>query len=92
MSQLETLWYTRCPVPTGLGIAVQKGWLEQTLAGQGTRIQSLRESSEQAVRESHFDHSLQNSVRHGGNIPPSGPAPRAATPASSACPGRTRCS
>lgn len=69
MSQLETLWYTRCPVPTGLGIAVQKGWLEQTLASQGTRIQSLRESSEQAVRESHFDHSLQNSVRHGGNIP-----------------------
>ena len=22
---LDTLWYTRCPVPTGLGIAVQKG-------------------------------------------------------------------
>ncbi|WP_435636020.1 ABC transporter substrate-binding protein [Pseudomonas solani] len=69
MNQLDTLWYTRCPVPTGLGIAVQKGWLEQTLASQGTRIQSLRESTEQAVRESHFDHSLQNSVRHGGNIP-----------------------
>lgn len=70
MSQpLETLWYTRCPVPTGLGIAIQKGWLEEELAGQGTRIVSLRESSEQAVRESHFDHSLVNSVRHGGNIP-----------------------
>ena len=66
---LETLWYTRCPVPTGLGIAVQKGWLEEVLEQQGTRIQSLRESSEQAVRESHFDHTLQNSVRHGGNIP-----------------------
>jgi ABC-type nitrate/sulfonate/bicarbonate transport system substrate-binding protein len=70
MSQpLDTLWYTRCPVPTGLGIAVQKGWLAETLSGQGTRIQSLRESSNQAVRESHFDHSLENSVRHGGNIP-----------------------
>ncbi|HCF1525253.1 ABC transporter substrate-binding protein [Pseudomonas aeruginosa] len=70
MSQpLDTLWYTRCPVPTGLGIAVQKGWLEETLAGQGTRIKSLRESDNQAVRESHFDHTLQNSVRHGGNIP-----------------------
>ncbi|URS59113.1 ABC transporter substrate-binding protein [Pseudomonas sp. Y39-6] len=70
MSQpLDTLWYTRCPVPTGLGIAVQKGWLEETLSGQGTRIESLRESSEQAVRESHFDHTLKNSVRHGGNIP-----------------------
>lgn len=70
MSQpLDTLWYTRCPVPTGLGIAVQKGWLEQALGDQGTRIQSLRESDNQAVRESHFDHSLQNSVRHGGSIP-----------------------
>lgn len=26
---LDTLWYTRCPVPTGLGIAVQKGWLDR---------------------------------------------------------------
>lgn len=66
---LDTLWYTRCPVPTGLGIAVQKGWLEEILHAQGTRIQSLRESQDQAVRESHFDHSLSNSVRHGGNIP-----------------------
>ncbi|WP_110950860.1 ABC transporter substrate-binding protein [Pseudomonas bohemica] len=67
--QLETLWYTRCPVPTGLGIAVQKGWLESVLDSQGTRIQSLRDSDEQSVRESHFDHTLKNSVRHGGNIP-----------------------
>ncbi|WP_457438249.1 ABC transporter substrate-binding protein [Pseudomonas sp. TE3786] len=66
---LETLWYTRCPVPTGLGIAVQKGWLNDTLGALGTQVQSLRESSNQTVRESHFDHSLQNSVRHGGNIP-----------------------
>ncbi|TRX76591.1 ABC transporter substrate-binding protein [Pseudomonas mangiferae] len=70
MSQpLDTLWYTRCPVPTGLGIAVQKGWLEEALAAQGTAIRSLREADDQAVRESHFDHSLQNSVRHGGSIP-----------------------
>ncbi|BAN48740.1 ABC transporter substrate-binding protein [Metapseudomonas resinovorans] len=70
MSQpLDTLWYTRCPVPTGLGIAVQKGWLEASVGALGTRIQSLRESDSQAVRESHFDHSLANSVRHGGNIP-----------------------
>ncbi|MBV7535185.1 ABC transporter substrate-binding protein [Duganella sp. sic0402] len=68
-NQLDTLWYTRCPVPTGLGIAVQQGWLEQAFAAQGTAIGSLRESSDQAVRESHFDHTLQNSVRHGGNIP-----------------------
>ena len=66
---LDTLWYTRCPVPTGLGIAVQKGWLSDSFASQCTKIESLRESAEQSVRESHFDHTLQNSVRHGGNIP-----------------------
>jgi ABC-type nitrate/sulfonate/bicarbonate transport system substrate-binding protein len=66
---LDTLWYTRCPVPTGLGIALQKGWLEEAFRAQSTNIQSLRESDDKAVRESHFDHTLQNSVRHGGNIP-----------------------
>ena len=66
---LDTLWYTRCPVPTGLGIAVQQGWLQESLGALGTRVQSLRESDDQAVRESHFDHSLRNSVRHGGSIP-----------------------
>ena len=70
MSQaLDTLWYTRCPVPTGLGIAVQKGWLQDAVGALGTGVQSLRESSDKAVRESHFDHTLRNSVRHGGSIP-----------------------
>jgi ABC-type nitrate/sulfonate/bicarbonate transport system substrate-binding protein len=68
-SNLDTLWYTRCPVPTGLGIALQKGWLEESFRTQNTLVKSLRESNDRAVRESHFDHTLQNSVRHGGNIP-----------------------
>jgi ABC-type nitrate/sulfonate/bicarbonate transport system substrate-binding protein len=68
-SNLDTLWYTRCPVPTGLGIALQKGWLEESFRAQNTVVKSLRESNDKAVRESHFDHTLQNSVRHGGNIP-----------------------
>jgi ABC-type nitrate/sulfonate/bicarbonate transport system substrate-binding protein len=68
-SNLDTLWYTRCPVPTGLGIALQKGWLEESFGAQNTVVKSLRESNDRAVRESHFDHTLQNSVRHGGNIP-----------------------
>jgi len=66
---LDTLWYTRCPVPTGLGIAVQKGWLEESFRAKSTKIESLRESNNQSIRESHFDHTLANSVRHGGNIP-----------------------
>ena len=66
---LEKLWYTRCPVPTGLGIAVEHGWLNAAFAPFGTRIESLRETSDQAVRAAHFDHTLQDSIRHGGNIP-----------------------
>jgi len=69
MTTLDTLWYTRCPVPTGLGIALQNGWLEESFGASCTKVQSLRESNDKAVRESHFDHTLSNSVRHGGNIP-----------------------
>ncbi len=95
---LDTLWYTRCPVPTGLGIAIQKGWLEDTFRAQGTKLGSLLESNDFATRESHFSHTVQNSVRHGGNIPAISarwtrcapaelPARAGATRACSACPG-----
>ena len=66
---LDTLWYTRCPVPTGLGIAIQQGWLEEAFARSGTKLASIIESNDFATRESHFSHTVRNSVRHGGNIP-----------------------
>jgi len=66
---LETLWYTRCPVPTGLGIAIQQGWLEDAFRVRGTKVESILESNDFATRESHFSHKVRNSVRHGGNIP-----------------------
>ena len=68
-AKLSSVWYTRCPVPTGLGIAIQKGWLQQKFDQDGIEIKSLRESNSKEVRNSHFNHSLQNSVRHGGSIP-----------------------
>lgn len=68
-SPLETLWYTRCPVPTGLGIAIQNGWLEQSFEGQGVRVACLRESEDLQIREAHYDQNLRHSVRHGGSIP-----------------------
>ncbi|MFT4021615.1 MAG: ABC transporter substrate-binding protein [Acinetobacter sp.] len=67
--QLNALWYTRCPVPTGLGIAIQKGWLKQKFDEHGIEIKSIRESNSKVVRNSHFNHTLPNSVRHGGSIP-----------------------
>ncbi|SPL70139.1 ABC transporter substrate-binding protein [Acinetobacter stercoris] len=66
---LATLWYTRCPVPTGLGIAVQKGWLQEKFSEYNIETKSIRESNSKDIRNSHFNHTLPNSVRHGGSIP-----------------------
>jgi ABC-type nitrate/sulfonate/bicarbonate transport system substrate-binding protein len=66
---LDTIWYTRCPVPTPLGIAVQEGWLAREFALDGITLKSLQDNVEAEVRESHFDHHLAHSFRQGGNIP-----------------------
>lgn len=70
LEALGQLWYTRCPVPTGTGIAINNGWLDAEFEPDGIRVSSLRASSERAVRESHFDHRQLNSFRQGGNAPP----------------------
>lgn len=64
------LWYTRCPTPTPLGLAVKLGFLEAALAQQSVRVQSLQSAADEKVRASHFDHSQPWSFRQGGNIPP----------------------
>jgi 2'-hydroxybiphenyl-2-sulfinate desulfinase len=63
------VWYTRCPVPTPAGIAIQQGWIEAGLASCGLGVESIRDSADRTVRNSHFDHRLSNSFRQGGNIP-----------------------
>ena len=68
--QIETLWYTRCPIPTASSLAIDNGWLDEEFAADGISIASLRASGERGVRESHFDHLQADSFRQGGNIPP----------------------
>ena len=65
----DTLWYTRCPVPTALGIAVQRGWFADEFAADGITLKSIQETNDAAAQESHFDHALPGSFRQGGNIP-----------------------
>ncbi|NVH76683.1 ABC transporter substrate-binding protein [Paraburkholderia sp. JPY432] len=65
----DALWYTRCPVPTALGIAVHRGWFAEEFGPDGITLNSLQETREPAIYESHFDHSLPSSFRQGGNIP-----------------------
>jgi ABC-type nitrate/sulfonate/bicarbonate transport system substrate-binding protein len=66
----DTIWYTRCPVPTAFSIAISLGLLDEEFAPDGVRIQSLHVSRDPAVRQSHFTHTQPNSFRHGGHIPP----------------------
>lgn len=67
---LKEIWYTRCPVPTPVGLAAQLGLLEESFAKEGLALKSVIDSGSREIRTSHFDHSLPWSFRHGGNVPP----------------------
>lgn len=69
MTRIDTLWYTRCPVPTPLGIAAQRGWIEEEFKKDGITVRTLQDEVDPTIRESHFDHKLDYSFRQGGNIP-----------------------
>jgi ABC-type nitrate/sulfonate/bicarbonate transport system substrate-binding protein len=68
-STTKTLWYTRCPVPTPLGIAAQLGWIEAEFDRDKIAVRTLQDEQDSKLRESHFDHWLPNSFRQGGSIP-----------------------
>lgn len=67
---LSEIWYTRCPVPTPVGLAVQLGYLEKTFGDVGIALKSIIDSPDRSIRQSHFNHTLEWSFRHGGNVPP----------------------
>jgi ABC-type nitrate/sulfonate/bicarbonate transport system substrate-binding protein len=67
---INTLWYTRCPVPTASSVAIRLGWIDEEFARDGIEVASLLSSTARQTRESHFAHTQANSFRHGGNIPP----------------------
>ena len=67
---ISEVWYTRCSVPTPVGLAVQLGFLQEAFAKEGVTLKSLRDDPDPAIRNSHFDHHLAYSFRHGGNVPP----------------------
>ena len=69
MAEIKSLWYTRCPVPTPLGIAAQLGWIEEEFRPDGIAVRTLQDETDRELRDSHFDHRLPHSFRQGGNIP-----------------------
>ncbi len=67
--KVENLWYTRCPVPTPLGLAAREGWISAEFVKDGIEIKTLQETRDPQIRESHYDHRLPHSFRQGGNVP-----------------------
>ncbi|SCL22894.1 ABC-type nitrate/sulfonate/bicarbonate transport system, substrate-binding protein [Micromonospora pallida] len=57
-----TVWYTRCPVPTASGVAIDVGHL----TAAGLTVAPLHRSG---ATEAHFDHRLPALFREGGNVP-----------------------
>lgn len=66
---LSTLFYTRCAVPTPLGIAARLGWFAQEFDREGIDVKVVVESESAVAREAHYDHGVDNLFRLGGSIP-----------------------
>jgi len=67
---VDTIWYTRCPVPTAFSVAINLGWLDKEFEPDGIKVASLQQIPDRKALESHFNHTLEDSFRYGGNIPP----------------------
>jgi ABC-type nitrate/sulfonate/bicarbonate transport system substrate-binding protein len=65
--RIDTIWFTRCPVPTATGLAYKLGWLEQEFAPDGIAIRTLQEVGGEQARH-HYDHGLPSLIREGGNL------------------------
>jgi ABC-type nitrate/sulfonate/bicarbonate transport system substrate-binding protein len=67
---VDTIWYTRCPVPTASSIAIGHGWLDREFAGDGIAVRSLRDSNDATHRHRHYTHDHPALLREGGIVPP----------------------
>ncbi|MGW1819211.1 ABC transporter substrate-binding protein [Streptomyces sp. NPDC002125] len=65
----DTLWFTRCPVPTATGIAADRHWLGEEFAPDGIAVRSLQDAAADADRATHYTHALPGLFREGGNVP-----------------------
>jgi len=65
----QTIYYTRCPVPTASGIAYQRGMFDDYFAGSDTAVRNIRELGPEHAN-AHFTHALDNFIREGGCTPP----------------------
>jgi hypothetical protein len=90
MSDVNDIWYTRCPVPTTSGIAQHFKWLHEEFARTGVAVESIRASEDKAVRLSHFDHTIRARSARAATSRRCGRGPTGATRWSSGSPGSMR--
>lgn len=64
----NSIWYTRCPVPTASGIAYQRRAFDELFQGSYA-IRNIKELGKQQSN-THFHHALPSSFREGGGSPP----------------------
>jgi ABC-type nitrate/sulfonate/bicarbonate transport system substrate-binding protein len=64
---IDTVWFTRCPVPTATGLAYKLGWLDEDFARDGITLRTLQETGGDLARH-HYDHELETLIREGGNL------------------------
>jgi ABC-type nitrate/sulfonate/bicarbonate transport system substrate-binding protein len=67
MTSIDTLWFTRCPVPTATGLAYKLGWLDDEFRPDGIRVKTLQDAGPELARH-HYDHELPTLIREGGNL------------------------
>ena len=65
--RIDTIWFTRCPVPTATGLAYKLGWLDEEFAADGIVLKTLQETGGELARH-HYDHGLSTLIREGGNL------------------------
>ncbi|MFZ6646918.1 ABC transporter substrate-binding protein [Undibacterium sp. TJN25] len=66
-NSIDTIWFTRCPVPTATGLAYKLGWLDEEFSRDGIAVKTLQETGGDLARH-HYDHELSSLIREGGNL------------------------
>lgn len=64
----NTIWYTRCPVPTASGLAYQRRTFDELFDGS-YQVRNIKHLGKEQAN-THYHHGLASSFREGGGSPP----------------------
>lgn len=68
-NKVDTVWYTRCPDPTPLGLAARLGWIDKEFANDDFAVRTMHEVPDPTLQLSYLTHHQRYSIRQGGNVP-----------------------